>query len=67
LIGKIFLFDFFQYHKYFFSHVHLREPGDEHKEDIATGTASALAGKNKNLRIKQRLEKYPSLFQEVLQ
>ncbi|UJR35525.1 hypothetical protein I4U23_028279 [Adineta vaga] len=25
-------------------HVHLREPGDEHKEDIASGTASALAG-----------------------
>ncbi|CAF1336207.1 unnamed protein product [Adineta steineri] len=25
-------------------HVHLREPGDEHKEDIVTGTASALAG-----------------------
>lgn len=29
-----------------FSHVHLREPGDEHKEDITSGTASALAGKN---------------------
>jgi len=25
-------------------HVHLREPGGEHKEDIATGTAAALAG-----------------------
>ncbi|CAF0784945.1 unnamed protein product [Rotaria sordida] len=25
-------------------HVHLREPGDEHKEDIVSGTASALAG-----------------------
>ena len=26
------------------SHVHLREPGGEHKEEIATGTAAALAG-----------------------
>src|SRR5688572_17935821 len=26
------------------SHVHLREPGQEHKETIATGTASAAAG-----------------------
>ena len=25
-------------------HVHLREPGDVHKEDFATGTAAALAG-----------------------
>ena len=25
-------------------HVHLREPGQEHKETIATGTASAIAG-----------------------
>ena len=25
-------------------HVHLREPGGEHKETIATGTASAVAG-----------------------
>jgi dihydroorotase len=25
-------------------HVHLREPGGEHKEDITTGTAAALAG-----------------------
>ena len=25
-------------------HVHLREPGGEHKEDIATGTRAALAG-----------------------
>src|SRR5689334_5057513 len=25
-------------------HVHLREPGQEHKETIATGTASAVAG-----------------------
>jgi dihydroorotase-like cyclic amidohydrolase len=25
-------------------HVHLREPGGEHKEDISTGTAAALAG-----------------------
>ncbi|CAF1006251.1 unnamed protein product, partial [Didymodactylos carnosus] len=25
-------------------HIHLREPGDEHKEDITSGTASALAG-----------------------
>ncbi len=25
-------------------HVHLREPGDEHKEDIASGTRAALAG-----------------------
>ncbi|KAL6080601.1 Pyrimidine synthesis [Balamuthia mandrillaris] len=25
-------------------HVHLREPGDEHKEDWSTGTAAALAG-----------------------
>src|SRR5215207_342189 len=25
-------------------HVHLREPGHEHKETIATGTASAVAG-----------------------
>src|SRR3954451_25048038 len=25
-------------------HVHLREPGQEHKETIATGTASAAAG-----------------------
>ena len=25
-------------------HVHLREPGDTHKEDFATGTAAALAG-----------------------
>ncbi|CAM2704180.1 unnamed protein product [Rotaria socialis] len=25
-------------------HVHLREPGDEHKEDIVSGTGSALAG-----------------------
>lgn len=25
-------------------HVHLREPGGEHKEDIATGSAAALAG-----------------------
>ncbi len=25
-------------------HVHLREPGGEHKEDLATGTAAALAG-----------------------
>src|SRR5204863_7207246 len=25
-------------------HVHLREPGDEHKETIATGTAAAAAG-----------------------
>ena len=25
-------------------HVHLREPGQEHKESIATGTASAVAG-----------------------
>ena len=34
--------------EYCFSHVHLREPGDEHKEDIVSGTSSALAGKNKN-------------------
>ena len=27
------------------THVHLREPGAEHKEDIATGTAAALAGR----------------------
>ena len=26
------------------THVHLREPGAEHKEDLATGTAAALAG-----------------------
>lgn len=26
------------------AHVHLREPGGEHKEDVATGTAAALAG-----------------------
>ena len=26
------------------AHVHLREPGGEHKEEIATGTAAALAG-----------------------
>lgn len=26
------------------AHVHLREPGMEHKEDFYTGTASALAG-----------------------
>lgn len=26
------------------AHVHLREPGGEHKEEIASGTASALAG-----------------------
>ncbi len=26
------------------AHVHLREPGGEHKEEVATGTASALAG-----------------------
>ncbi len=26
------------------AHVHLREPGGEHKEDIASGTAAALAG-----------------------
>ncbi len=26
------------------AHVHLREPGGEHKEDIATGSAAALAG-----------------------
>ena len=26
------------------AHVHLREPGEEHKEDFATGTAAALAG-----------------------
>jgi carbamoyl-phosphate synthase/aspartate carbamoyltransferase/dihydroorotase len=26
------------------AHVHLREPGGEHKEDITTGTAAALAG-----------------------
>jgi carbamoyl-phosphate synthase/aspartate carbamoyltransferase/dihydroorotase len=25
-------------------HVHLREPGGEHKEDVTTGTAAALAG-----------------------
>lgn len=25
-------------------HVHLREPGDTHKEDFASGTAAALAG-----------------------
>jgi len=25
-------------------HVHLREPGQEHKEDVATGTAAAVAG-----------------------
>ncbi|MBR5837323.1 MAG: amidohydrolase family protein, partial [Victivallales bacterium] len=25
-------------------HVHLREPGQTHKEDIATGTAAAAAG-----------------------
>jgi carbamoyl-phosphate synthase/aspartate carbamoyltransferase/dihydroorotase len=25
-------------------HVHLREPGGEHKEDISTGTAAAIAG-----------------------
>ena len=25
-------------------HVHLREPGQTHKEDIASGTAAALAG-----------------------
>ena len=25
-------------------HVHLREPGGEHKEDLTTGTAAALAG-----------------------
>ena len=25
-------------------HVHLREPGQEHKETIATGTASAVTG-----------------------
>jgi dihydroorotase-like cyclic amidohydrolase len=25
-------------------HVHLREPGEEYKEDIATGTAAAAAG-----------------------
>jgi len=25
-------------------HVHLREPGDEHKETIASGTAAAAAG-----------------------
>src|SRR6188508_2479241 len=25
-------------------HVHLREPGQEHKETIASGTASAVAG-----------------------
>src|SRR5512146_2616954 len=25
-------------------HVHLREPGQEHKETIATGTAAAVAG-----------------------
>jgi len=32
----------------FSSHVHLREPGDEHKEDVVSGTASALAGKSQN-------------------
>lgn len=26
------------------AHVHLREPGGEHKEEVATGTAAALAG-----------------------
>jgi len=26
------------------AHVHLREPGGEHKEDVPTGTAAALAG-----------------------
>jgi dihydroorotase (multifunctional complex type) len=26
------------------AHVHLREPGDEHKEDLTTGTEAALAG-----------------------
>jgi len=26
------------------AHVHLREPGGEHKEDVASGTAAALAG-----------------------
>lgn len=26
------------------AHVHLREPGGEHKEDLASGTAAALAG-----------------------
>lgn len=25
-------------------HVHLREPGDTHKEDFDSGTAAALAG-----------------------
>ena len=25
-------------------HVHLREPGQEHKETVATGTAAAVAG-----------------------
>ena len=25
-------------------HVHLREPGDTHKEDFNSGTAAALAG-----------------------
>lgn len=25
-------------------HVHMREPGAEHKEDFASGTAAALAG-----------------------
>jgi len=26
------------------THVHLRDPGQTHKEDFATGTAAALAG-----------------------
>jgi dihydroorotase len=29
---------------FFDMHVHLREPGQEHKETVATGTASAVAG-----------------------
>ncbi len=48
-----------------FSHVHLREPGDEHKEDIVSGTSSALAGKNNEIENKTILKEY--IFQEVSQ
>ncbi len=48
-----------------FSHVHLREPGDEQKEDIVSGTASALAGKNNEIKYKRILKE--CIFQEVLQ
>ena len=57
-----FPFDCFYKHKSFSSHVHLREPGDEHKEDIASGTASALAGKNRSSGIRQRLNNNMSRF-----